>query len=474
MRVRAPASVAAVSAALSIGVLIAVRPELTARIGLGVVGIGMFAVLPNVFVAAYLFALPLLKNSGVGTGLKPGETVTLFVLAVGSISLLAPSPRMPARVRWIILALGGLCLVGVLSAVANGITERSALATLALKPLSWAVILYLVVTHFNNRTRLYQLLGVLVAAAAAVGFVAIYQKATGTAQVAVSGGPARATGTFEDWNTLGGFMALMVAPTFAYALSRKGVARGLALGAFVVEVISLLLSVTLGAIFAVAVAALFALPLWRVRPKMWLTLGLAPIVTALAFSLLAPQNLGKLSQARNRATDRLASDVAGYKLAKDHPWFGIGDLYVAADEVGSKYGVSTSFGRTSSIPHNAFLAILVERGIFGMMLLAWIAWLTFRVLLESRPAPGHPDFIMHWGLLLGGVAFLVQNFSNSLLIHARLGLFFLVIVTVAAELAAHRGNEELERDASSSFDGVELRIPAAQVGIATTPERVAS
>jgi O-antigen ligase len=415
-------------------------------VALGVVavagGVGLvacWAKRPDLVIGGFVFALPLLRNTR-ATGLaNPDRIATAALLGVGVFSLLE-RPTVPPRLRSIMRGLLVVAIAGLLSAVANHTAGIDNVAKLLFKPLSWAMILWLVVAHFDTAEKAVRLIRTLIFSAGAVSLVALWQKATGHMTASFSEGVPRATGTFETWNELGGFMALMIAPTIAYALSyRSRLFMLIAAG----EVVSLLLSQTLGAFVAIVISSLFVLPLHRISVTARITLAVIPLVAALALSIAAPGTLAKAHQVGARTQDRLATYAAGWHVARRHPWFGTGSVQAAESDIRAGAG-ATQFGYTTSVPHNAFISTFVERGILGAVALLYVAWMSLRILIAS----GKRGSLLEAGVMLGGIAFLIQSNTNNLLNNERLGLLFLFFVVAAARLgvgpealAAVRGRE---------------------------------
>jgi O-antigen ligase len=427
---------------------------LTTRIALAAALVAPFCTLalwlrrPDVIVGGYVFALPLLEQRDLPYGFQPAELATAAVVAVGAMSAIAGRrSRIPARLALILWTLAGLAIVGMIAGVANGVMDREQLANSVLKPISWIFAIYLVIVYFDSALKLRRLVLIMALSAAVVGVTAIAQVATGAATTSAGGDVARADGTFETYNQLGGFMALMALPTLGYAFaSRKGPLKALLFGAFVVQLAALLLSGTLGSMLGVLVAGVVSVRIWGVRPVMGLAVTAAPFVAVASVALLAPAQAGRVHLLSNRAEDRLGTYAAGIAVAKDHLWLGTGSIGRAVEELrsNSKYH-STRFGLVEAQPHNVFLEQFVVTGIIGMVLLLWLVWLAIRVLLSSIPSPSEDDYILRWGILLGAIAFLVQNLTNNLLSHARLGLMFLLLVTIAAQLREVRGGLQERR-----------------------------
>jgi O-antigen ligase len=391
---------------------------------------------PEVVLGAFIFILPLLKGENAALGLNRGELATVFMLGIASLTLATPRRAVDPNLRRLVLALAALGCVGALASAANHIYAPSVLAASAMKPIAWAVVSYLVYVYFDSREKLRALVLAIIASGTLVGVIGILQHVTGRAVVPPSGGPPRVDSTFEHWNQLGGFMALLAIPTLTYALSTKSPLRKtLLIAACGVQLAALLLSATLGSGVGLLVAGIVAVRLWGPHLRLGLTLTILPLLATVVLSLLVPELADRVHLARNRATDRLSTYAAGIKLARDNPLFGTGSIGRATEEIQQNTAYRYSrFGETSVQPHNAFISMLVQSGIFAFLFLCWAAWLSMRLFFAMRPPPDSPDYVLHWGILLGGIAFLVQNLTNSLIIHARLGLVFFVLVASVVRL----------------------------------------
>jgi O-antigen ligase len=384
---------------------------------------------PDVVLVGFVFAVPLMKNTS-ATGLaNPDRVGTMAILACGFFSILE-RPRLSQQMRLITRGLVVVAATGLLAAMANHATAMNNVAKLLFKPLSWGAIIWLVALHLNGEEKALRLLRTMIYSAGAVAAVAIWQKLTGTMVASYYERVPRATGTFETWNELGGYMALMILPTIAYAIECRRRVFLLIAGA---EIVALLLSQTLGAMIAIVVSGVFLLPRRRISLGTRLALVCVPILGALVLSVAAPGALAKVNQAGSRTQDRLATYVAGWHVARHHLMFGLGS--VQADQMQLETGAgSTRFGYTTSVPHNAFLSTLVERGVIGALALLYVAWVAFRILL----AAGRTGRLVEAGLMLGGIAFLIQSNTNNLLNNERLGVLFLILVVVADRLVATR------------------------------------
>jgi O-antigen ligase len=109
------------------------------------------------------------------------------------------------------------------------------------------------------------------------------------------------------------------------------------------------------------------------------------------------------------------------------------------------------------VPHNAFIAIGVEKGVFGAVLLAILVINAMRALLH--PSREYGQFrLWHYGLLLGALAFLIQNMSNLLILDLRLGVVWLAVLALDVRLRQFGAKQVAT---TTGLDGGELlgRMP---------------
>ena len=418
---------------------------------------------PEVVVAGFLFALPLLERREIGPGLEPGEFVTLILVALGSVSLFVRRPKIDARIRLVLLSLIGFAVIGGISAAVNGFLDADTFATLVLKPISWVVVIYLVILYFDSDRKLRGLLLSLIASGAAVAVAAVIQTATGHTPPAGAEGTPRADGTFENLNQLGAFMALIALPTLTYALSAKHrLLKPLLFGAFVLQLAALLLSGTLGSLLGLLVAALISVRLWSARPAIGIAMSALPLLTLITLTFFAPAQGNRIYLVGQRAEDRFGTYAAGYEIAKDNFWLGTGSIDDAVEQIKTNPEYHfTRFGEVTVQPHNVFLEAQVVSGVLGLSFMILLAWFLLRVLLASRPLVQDRDYILRWGILLGCIAFLVQNLTNSSLLHVRLGMIFLTLVTIAARLREVRSGASDSVAAAHGGASDELRPATA-------------
>jgi O-antigen ligase len=445
---RRPWGLAAVAAVA--GAAIAVLGTLGAALQVAIVlGLGcglplllLFLVRPHVSLAVYLAALPLVMPVPLAAGLNAGEVLTLAILVIGALSLWQARERaVDALVRLapIIVPLAALAVVSVVSLVVNGITGLEDVVSALFKVLAFGLVAGLIHMHADTPRKAVTLLGGAVTGAALVALYAVVAWVLGwsySAEFAWN----RASGTFGNWNLLGGFMALMSTPTLALAAVVRRWGLKLLLGtAFLLEVLALLLSLTLGSLLGLVLGAgftvLFLMPGGRRRIVPAVLLG------ALAFGVAFAANpllRDKVTRFDERLQDRLLTYAVGINMFRDRFWWGFGSEQNLTEELllgEADYGI-TSLGVSSMVPHNSFLKIGVEKGIMGVVLFAALIvgalHLLFRQRRRIRRTGSAP---IYYGTAAGVLAFLVQNMTNDILLHARIGIVFFVLLALLDQVA---------------------------------------
>lgn len=415
-------------------------------LGIGVPSLLLFLIRPHTALTFYLALLPLIVPVPLMAGLNGGETLTLAIIVLGSLSVWEARERVLPSLRAlspVLVPLLALSVVSVVSLLVNGITALEDVASALFKVLAFGMVAVLVHMHADTRPKARTLLLGAAAGAAAVAVYSVAAWALGWSYSAQFGWN-RAMGTFENWNLLGGFMALMSMPTLALAAtSRRTVARLLLGAAFVLELLALLLSLTLGSMLGLvigsAVTVLFLMPGARRRIVPALLLALTAFGIAFATN---PLLRDKVTQFDERLNDRLMTYAVGINMFRDRFWWGFGSEQNLTEELllgEADYGI-TVFGTSGMVPHNTFLKIGAEKGVFGVLLFSVLIGGVLWMLLRHRHRlRGSPDAALFYGIVAGSIAFLVQNMTNDILLHARIGIVFFALIALLDQLgrAAH-------------------------------------
>lgn len=413
-------------------------------LGLGVPATLLMLVRPHYAVALYLAVLPLLLPWPIFAGMNAGEVFTLGMVAWGTLSLWQARGRVETAVRalWpIVWPLAALALVSAVSLTVNGITAYQDIAAAVLKVLVFALAAILVHIHANTPRKASLLLHAALLGACAVAVYAIVEYAAAWPGGGEEGS-TRAAGTFEHWNVLGGFMALMSMPTLALAVSSRHLLARLGYGsAFLLELTALLLSQTLGSVLALLIGGALVV-IFLVRPP-WTQAAAGALVILMAFTVALVLNdelRDKVINIDERIVDRLRTYAVGIIMFRDRFWFGFGSEQAIVDELWfgeADYGI-TAFGLSSSVAHNSFILVGVEKGILGAILFALVVVGSIRLLARQRSMLHHRSTaLLYTGMATGIAAFLVQNMTNTLVLHARAGIVFFAVIALLERIGAH-------------------------------------
>ena len=411
-------------------------------VGLGVPGLLLLVARPHLAVAGYLFLLPLFLDRSIVAGLNGGELLTAGMLVIGGFGIWEARARVGDAVRSlapVLWPLFGLAVVSVVSLVANRIGTFGEIASAVFKYLAFGAILVLVHSHADTPRKLKTLLYGALAGSMAVAAYAVVAYLLGWSYDEVYQ-VNRAYGTFDHWNLLGGFMVLMSFPTLGLAAAtRRITVRTALLGAFVLQIIALLLSLTLGSIVALLAAAVFGL-LFVVRVGWRRLLGIGTLMLS-GFALVYLTNpllQDKLTRFPERVMDRLRTYSVGVSLFRDRFLLGFGSQERLLDELwfgDGSYGL-TAFGASSSVPHNSFLLMGVEKGFLGLLFFILIIAGALWILVRNRHRLlNGGSALIYQGIILGVLGFLLQNMTNNLVLHARVGILFFALVALVDRMA---------------------------------------
>ncbi|HUF12395.1 MAG TPA: O-antigen ligase family protein [Longimicrobiales bacterium] len=411
-------------------------------LGLGVPAAILFLARPYLGLAAYLLVLPLLVDRPIAAGFNGGELVTLGALLLGVASLWAVRERLGPTLRSlrpVVWPLVGLTLVSLVSLIANRVDDFGEILGALFKFLAFAGVAVLVHMHATDRRRAETMLRAVLMGALLVAIYAVVAYLLGWSYDEYYDWN-RARGTFEHYNTMAGFMVLASMPTLAMAsLTRRPPLRLLFAAAFLLQITAILLSLTLGAIASLLVGALLTLVFiarigWGriLNGALLLCAGFAVVVAA------NPLLRDKLTQFDERIVDRFRTYAVGVSMFRDEFLFGFGSQQRALDALwfgDADYGL-TDFGASSVLSHNSLLTMGVEKGFVGLILFALVIVGVLRLLFRHYAALRASTrwSLLYSGLMMGIFGFLFQNFSNNLVLHARLGILFFALVAIVVRL----------------------------------------
>ena len=203
-----------------------------------------------------------------------------------------------------------------------------------------------------------------------------------------NGRGARAIGSFGQSNELGAFLAMFTA--FSAALipaTRKWFGKLLLLGAVVAGTYAVLLSVSRGALVALAASLLFV----ALRSSRILTFIL--LVVMVSSPLWMPSYMmqrlsgteieseaGTESGLEASAQIRVDTWHAILAVVADHPLDGVGftGLGWVLPETGENLGLEVK-----DSAHNTYLRFLGEMGVFGLLIFLWLLWSCWKMTMEG-------------------------------------------------------------------------------------------
>jgi O-antigen ligase len=224
----------------------------------------------------------------------------------------------------------------------------------------------------------------------------------------------QAYSVFQHHNQFGAY--LVAALTLTCTVAVTGSWPVLSRLAGVLGLLAILATVSRGSWLALLLVAALLCLAWP-KLRQGLILG-ALLVLGLAL-LLKPQMVLERLQASvslQGNQDRILIYTHALELAQGHRAWGAGPGTVARDWPAKVASLGLSADNTrdfSAHVHNLWLQVLVDSGVAG--LLAWALWLAFSVKSLWRGAPP----LLAWALLAAVLAFVMQSFTDVLILHAR-------------------------------------------------------
>lgn len=170
------------------------------------------------------------------------------------------------------------------------------------------------------------------------------------------------------------------------------------------------------------------------RLKRFSALGAGIIFVSLAVILMIPplqQRVVSLKQGFGKAGHRRRNWKEAVAIIKDYPFLGTGpNTYT---KVGPKYKLRK---RGGIYPHNSYLHLTAEVGLFGFLAFVWIFWRFF--FAGIRRLRRHREIVL-LGILGGSAALLVQSFFDTTLYSMELSMLLWFIVGLGISYTK-RGN----------------------------------
>jgi len=386
---------------------------------------------------AYLLAVPFLPDANAIGSVSYGSLGAIVFLVWATAISLTSSRTLGTsrRLFWLFIALAALSIASLLW---TGSPTVADFGSTVLKCVYFAVLLWAVHAFSDTADRARALLGVMLMSAALVSSYVVASHVLGLDSSSADGF-TRARGTFNHWNQLGGYLVLLIVPLALFALTQtRGALRALLLTGAGIGVVALLFTATLGSYVGLAVSVVLALRKISGGSRAWATVVMCSLALVVGVVVTkTPVVSGKITLTGSRAEDRFGTYQSGLRLIMARPILGWGSderVLEAIQADPDRFG-GTSFGGTQSVPHNAFLSVTAALGVIGLVLLVWIFAESFRMVRRGRQLVSPPTALALSGVEYGMIGFLVQNLTNNLALHLRIGAIFVAIVVAASRWA---------------------------------------
>ncbi|MEV0244020.1 O-antigen ligase family protein [Streptomyces sp. NPDC050674] len=385
--------------------------------------VGAHAPVVALLAVVFLLALPLGPGGEGGAG--PADAVSALVVLFCVVRLVRERRRPLSRTAAVVL---GLPVLGVAVAAVGAVSPGEGLIGLGrylqVFVLVPAAVLLLVRDRGDFRVLAWSFVGL----AVWQGAVGVHQYVTGTG-ASYQGRPVRAVGTFGAQDVMG--MATVVSLGLVCAV---GLALGsapvrqrvLALAGALVLMVPLALSFSRGAWIATAVTCSAQLLLGGVRRAVatGAVVVAASVILVGGFGVgtaMLQERISSITQVADApdqsVTDRYTMWAAATGMWGEHPLTGVGlkgfpehrdsHASLALSAGSDTEGAGAAFRKQPLLsPHNMYLLILAEQGLFGLLALAgsWLALLVcgLRGLWRTRrtSAPGLDCGLVACGLLV--------------------------------------------------------------------------
>lgn len=404
-----------------------------------------FFIKPELMINLFILFLPLLYPYNLIFELNLAEFILSFIIPLGVLTIFiskAKSTEAYSKMKSVLIALIAFAVFNSLSVAAN-FTSGSTLEQIikgVFKPLYFVAASLLIFIHFDTEKKLNKLVLSIILGSLFVcfyGLFSYFMYFMGWAYSEYLRFP-RIHSTFANYNQLGGYLVLMVPFTVGYSsLLRKKIHKILIHIVILLQVINVCLCSTLGSILALAFAFIIFIS-WqengfRLAIK-WGILGTTILgFTHLFFSPFFER--ATIASVLIRARGRVITYYTALRLARYNLLFGIGsgnawDLILETPSL-----TYTQWGISIAVPHNQFLSVLAENGIFSLLSLILILFFFFRTILRKWSFIKHSkNRNLYYGMISGCVGFVIQNLSNNLLLHPRIGIFFFIFLPLLLKM----------------------------------------
>jgi O-antigen ligase len=241
----------------------------------------------------------------------------------------------------------------------------------------------------------------------------------------------RVAGTLGSPNSAGGYLAACIAISIALLLAR-GVqfSRSLAVAGVGVGAFALVLTFSRGAWLSLTIALTLLLGFLLLRGKLTRRIIILGLVVAVLGFLMGDQIQARLhSQAGGLKARESVGEVA-VNVIRDYPLTGVGvNNYVT---LLSRYTPSTQW---AFVPHNKFLLVWSETGLFGLM--AFVGFLGAVLRRSWIALHGADDQLLPYAAALSAAFIALLVHMNFEPFHGRLDLMFLFLLAALLHTCAH-------------------------------------
>jgi hypothetical protein len=402
---------------------------------------------PSSFIIIYFLLIPLCHPFFYEGILNFGEILAIPTVLFSMLFIYMDQSKKYSEIiyknRHVLIALALIPFFGLLSTLANigKIDLLENLERIVFKPLFVTImtlVLFVYMSKFRKTKIIHILFIVILFSSAIVGLISLYSLMTGSPEWAIDVSALRVRGTFTEYNHLSGYVLLMFFFTLGfYFQSKRELIKSILLLLLFLDFVALLASQTLGGILGFVVG-IFIIILFREHKVKNFTIAIVILTTLIIGAyFLYPPIFGKFSIFYDRLLDRLTVNYVGIKLIKRNFLFGTGTstLKVILSHPNIR---QTPFGPSWSLPHNLLISTFTKGGVFYFGAFAYLLYAGFKKLRSALPAINNSrNKVFYQTLLAGIIAFIVQNMTNNIIWHARIGiyifLFFIIIVNLQEE-----------------------------------------
>lgn len=459
-------------AALLVGILAAISPELAVAAMLGLALVPIVLARPIVGLCALVF-LSFLETYAATTGLVPATKIVGGILALAWLAFAATASRSEREDRGLLsrepFLAAALALFIAWASMSLVWAEAPATAQSSVIRFALNFVLFpIALLALRTPQQVMWLIGTFVGGASAA---VIFGLLTGEVQEAAA--EERLTGAGLNPNQLGSYLVVVVLLAGTLAANRYWSASARA-GAFVIaglSVIAVLMTLSRGALIGLA-AALSLAPLVIGRGRRFATLicvVIAVLGSASWYAVLAPaHSIERITHPeRGGGTGREDLWRVGWRMVEDRPLLGVGagNFPVASIHYLLRPG-STQRDKIivddKKVAHNIYLTIFSELGSVGLALFLLILGQCLLCALQAArrfAERGDPTMeLVARGLFLALVSLVVAGFFSSALYSKQLWVLLALAPALLAIALRSGGGVDTHVTLLSRLKGVPARV----------------